>query len=307
MAVSVLRVPTSAGAYNVGQERAPEALERAGLLDALHAARVPLDDAGALPVEAFRPDPANRRQQNLPRVVEVASRVADHVGAISDGGDIPLLLGGDCTITVGVVAGLVSRWPDLGLAYVDGDADLDTPRTTQSGILDAMGIAHMLAVDGAAPALAGAGPRTPLLRGDRVALVGYEPSDLDDAKQALLDIHGVHRFPARAVRGRPAVAAAEALSALGGDAPVVVHFDVDVIDSVDLPLGHFPHFNAGLSFDDALATLAGLCAARWVAAITVTEVNPDYDPDGRHLRRLAQGLAGAIGHVRADHGQRALA
>jgi arginase len=303
VAVQLLRVPTSAGAYNVGQERAPEALERAGLLDALRTAGVVFEDAGAFPVEMFRPDPSNRREQNLPRVVDVASRVADGVATIAEGGDIPLLLGGDCTITVGVVAGLVTRWPELGLAYLDGDADLDTPQTTQSGILDAMGIAHLLAVDGAAQALAGVGPRTPLLSGDRVALVGYEESDLDDARRALLDAHGVHRVPASAVRGRPAAAAAEALSALGDSAPVVVHFDVDVIDSIDSPLGHFPHFNAGLSFDDAMEALAGLCAARRVAAITVTEVNPDHDRDGKHLRRLAQGLAAAVRNLRIGQRQ----
>jgi arginase len=297
MAVSLLRVPTSAGAYNVGQERAPQALERAGLLDALRAAGISLEDAGTLPVTPFRPDPSNRRQQNLPRVVDVAAGVADRVAALSAGGDVPLLIGGDCTITIGAVAGLVRDHPGLALAYLDGDADLDTPRTTRSGILDAMGIAHLLGVDGAAPELAGLGPRVPLLDGERAALVGYEEEDLDDAKRALLDTHGVHRVPAPAVRGRPEAAAAEALSALGADAPVVVHFDVDVIDSVDCPLGHFPHFNQGVSFDDALAALAGLCAARQVAAITVTEVNPDHDPDGRYLRRLVQGLAAAVGVV----------
>lgn len=105
----------------------------------------------------------------------------------------------------------------------------------------------------------------------------------------------MHRLPAPAVRDRPAQAAAEALARFDADAPVIVHFDVDVIDSVDCPLAHFPHFNAGLSFDDALVALAGLCAAERLAAITVTEVNPDHDPDGTQLRRLARGLADAIG------------
>jgi arginase len=251
-------------------------------------------------VVAFRPDPDNRRQQNLQRVVDVASRVATGVDEISGRGDIPLVIGGDCTITLGVVAGLVARWPDLGLAYLDGDVDLDTPQSTQSGILDAMGIAHLLALDGAAPPLAGMGPRTPLLSSDRIALIGYEPADLDEVKQKIVDTRDLHLMPAPAVRGRPAAAAAEALAALGTDAPLVVHFDVDVIDSVDSPLGHYPHFNAGLSFDDALATLAGLCAARRVAAVTVTEVNPDHDPQGDHLRRLARALAVAIAHIRTD-------
>jgi arginase len=80
---------------------------------------------------------------------------------------------------------------------------------------------------------------------------------------------------------------------------VVVHFDVDVIDSVDCPLAHFPHFNTGLSFDDALDVLAGLCAAERLAAVTVTEVNPDHDPDGDQLRRLVLGLATALGRASA--------
>jgi arginase len=300
MPISLLRVPTSAGAYNVGQERAPEALEQVGLLDMLRSEGVPLDDAGALPVVAFQPDPDNRRQQNLHRVVDVASRVARSVDQISARGDIPLLIGGDCTITIGVVAGLVARWPDVGLAYLDGDVDLDTPQTTRSGILDAMGIGHLLALDGAAPALAELGPRTPLLRGDRIALIGYEPSELGEVKQAIVDAHGVHQIPAPTVRERPAAAAADALAALGSDAPIVIHFDVDVIDSVDSPLAQFPHFNEGLSFDDALAVLAGLCTARRVAAVTVTEVNPDHDPQGDHMRRLARGLAEAIAQIRTE-------
>jgi arginase len=300
MSISLLRVPTSAGAYNVGQERAPAALEQVGLLEILRSEGVHLDDAGTLPVVSFQPDPDNRRQQNLQRVVDVASRVATCVDEISGRGDIPLLIGGDCTITVGVVAGLVGRWPDVGLAYLDGDVDLDTPQTTRSGILDAMGIGHLLALDGAAPPLAGMGPRTPLLHGDRIALIGYEPSDLDAAKQAIVNAHGMHLVPAPTVRGQPATAAAGALAALGSDAPLVIHFDVDVIDSVDSPLAHYPHFNAGLSFDDAVATLAGLCAARQVAAVTVTEVNPNHDPQGDHMRRLARGLAVAIARIRTD-------
>lgn len=294
MSISLLRVPSSAGAYGVGQERAPEALEAAGLVDALAAAGVAVEDAGSLPLERFRPDPASRTQQNIDRVIDVASAVAAQIAAITDRGDVPLVIGGDCTITVGVVAGLTPRMPDLALAYLDGDADLDTPETTRSGILDAMGIAHLLGLDGVSP-LAGIGPRAPLLAGDHIALIGYEEADLDARERALLDAHGVHRLPAPAVRDRPAQAAAEALARFDADAPVIVHFDVDVIDSVDCPLAHFPHFNAGLSFDDALAALAGLCAAERLAAITVTEVNPDHDPDGTQLRRLARGLADAIG------------
>ena len=45
---------------------------------------------------------------------------------------------------LGVMAGVQRRYPEAGLLYVDGDADLATPGTTSSGVLDAMGAAHLL-------------------------------------------------------------------------------------------------------------------------------------------------------------------
>ena len=87
--------------------------------------------------------------------------VAEKVSLILDDGGVPLVIGGDCTITLGVAAAYVRRYPDLGLMYFDGDIDVSTPQGTVSGILDTMGMAHLLG-DGI-PELAHAGPRHPLL------------------------------------------------------------------------------------------------------------------------------------------------
>jgi arginase len=103
----------------------------------------------------------------------VAARVAGRVAQTVAAGRGPLLLGGDCTITLGVVAGLLRHHPDVGLLYFDGDVDLSTPAATQSGILDAMGVAHLLG-DGA-PALARVGPRHPMLPAERLLLFGFDP------------------------------------------------------------------------------------------------------------------------------------
>src|SRR5918999_4439591 len=113
--------------------------------------------------------------RNLAAVVRVARAVADAVaGALAEGA-LPLVLGGDCTITLGVVAGAQRRDPTVGLLYLDGDADLATPETTGSGVLDAMGIAHLLGLADTELARLGAGP--PMLTDDRLALIGYDESD----------------------------------------------------------------------------------------------------------------------------------
>src|SRR4051812_16028095 len=65
----LIGVPSSAGAHTPGQERGPEAMRRAGILERLVAAGCSVQDHGDLPMVRSRPDPANRRAQNLPLVV----------------------------------------------------------------------------------------------------------------------------------------------------------------------------------------------------------------------------------------------
>jgi arginase len=57
--------------------------------------------------------------------------------------------------------------------------------------------------------------------------------------------------------------AAQAVAALSRAAgPVVVHFDVDAVDSGDLPLGNFPHYGTGVSLQAAGEALRTLCSAQ---------------------------------------------
>lgn len=295
MDIATLGVPSAAGAYGAGVGRAPGALRDAGLISALRRAGLTVTDQGDLPGMTFAPDPVHKTQQNLDRVVEVARAVADRIAETQERSVLPLILGGDCTITLGVLAGVMRQRPDVALAYLDGDADLSTPLTTRSGILDAMGVAHMLGIEGAAEPLVGIGDRIPLLLGHRLALIGYDESEVDDLGRQLLEDRGVHRFPQESIRGRAGPAAADALAALGDRDGLIVHFDVDVIDSTDLPLGQYPHFNAGLSLHDAMEALTSLCSAPDIVAIVVTEVDPDNDPERRYVPRLVDALANALG------------
>ena len=76
--------------------------------------------------------------------------------------------------------------------------------------------------------------------------------------------------------------------------PVVVHFDVDVVDSGDLPLGNFPHYNSGVTLAQVTACLRTLLADPACAGLTLTEVNPSYDADGSQLDRYLTALTAAM-------------
>src|SRR5215472_1169910 len=101
----LIGVPTSAGAHHAGQDRAPAALRAAGLVERLRAAGVGVEDAGDLPGAVFAVDHLHPRARNLATVARVAREVADAVESVARSGNRPFVVGGDCTITLGVVAG----------------------------------------------------------------------------------------------------------------------------------------------------------------------------------------------------------
>jgi arginase len=161
--IGLIGAPSSAGAHWPGQEKAPAALRAVELIERLEDAGLRVDDHGDLPRVRFRPDQRQRHQQNLVAVVEVAAQVADRVEATLRANQVPLVLGGDCTIELGVSTGALrsDREGELGLLYVDGHADLNTPLTNPSGILDSMGVAHMVAEEGTAEELSRVGHAIP--------------------------------------------------------------------------------------------------------------------------------------------------
>ena len=149
-ALTILGVPTSAGAFTPGQELAPAALREAGLVAALTERGVEVRDLGDSPVWRWRPDRERPRAQNLGAVASIATDTAGRVERALAGGAGPLLvLGGDCTIELGTLAGHLGRDASVGLVYFDLHPDLNTPESVTEGTFDWMGMAHALNVGGA--------------------------------------------------------------------------------------------------------------------------------------------------------------
>jgi arginase len=290
---ALIGVPTSAGAHHAGQERAPDALRGAGLAERLTAAGEPAHDLGNLPEAPFAVDRDHPGARNLAAVARVAREVADAVAGVAETGRVPLIVGGDCTITLGVVAGFRRRHPDVGLVYVDGDTDQGLPDDGGSGIFDSMGVSHLLGRG--APELTGLAGAVPLLEGARLAIVGADPRETDDAGRRNLAAAGVSLQEAPAFIPDPAGAATRAIAAVAAaSGPVVVHFDIDVVDSGDLPLGNFPHYGSGVLFEHVVGCLRVLRRHGSFAGLVLTEVNPTHDADGSLLRSYVDGVVRAL-------------
>jgi arginase len=286
--VSVLGVPTSAGSHNPGQEKAPAAWRAAGLIGELQAAGLDVEDRGDLEATPYRPVEPDGGLRDTDRVAEVIRRVAAEVAAIRAAGRLPLVLGGDCTITLGALDGFGGG----GLVYFDGDADLTTPERSASAVADTMGMTHMLG--GGSPRLARLGSRYPLLRPGQVVLFGFDPAELDTGEWTELVARHLYAAPAPAVRADPAGEAQRARGYLDRrSVSYLVHFDVDVLHTGLFPLANYPHF-AGLTLDEVSACLNEFAGGEKFGGLVITEVNPDHDPSGQLLGALTARVVRAL-------------
>lgn len=293
--LGLIGAPSSAGAYAPGQEKTPRALREAGLIERLGAAGIDVVDHGDTPVWRWRPDPTNRRAQNLQAVVESAAQTAMRVREALRGGEAVLVLGGDCTVGLGTIAGHLPSPERLGVVYFDIHADLNTPKSIRDGALDWMGVAHLLGEADATRELTEFGPRSPLLENDQILLFAHGREQSTAWELEAITRRALATIQVNDVADHPASAAARALALLSDCERLIVHFDVDTIDFTDAPLSENTGRNAGLSQRQAFTALASLVGDPRFSALTITELNPDHGrDDGSTLIDFADRLAAAL-------------
>jgi arginase family enzyme len=140
-----------------------------------------------------------------------------------DGGRVPVLLAGDCSIGITTLPSALRHGQGIKVLWLDAHADYNTPTTTTSGYLGGMALAGACGEWDAG--------LTDTIASDRVVLAGVR--ELDDGERDLLGASGVTVIGASNVETLVAVK-----NALDG-APVYVHLDLDVIDPEHFP-AQFP-------------------------------------------------------------------
>jgi arginase len=225
--VTLIEAPTSAGGYAPGQQDGPRALLEAGLVERLEAAGVAVRRGGQGTPFRWRPDRDNPRAANAGAVIDRAGEVAALVRS-APAKDTIVVLGGDCTVGVGTVAGLQDRVGRLGLVYVDRHADLNVPDSTVDGALDWMGVAHMLDVDGVVDGLAALAGQRPMLSSGQISFLGLGPHTRFEAE--VISDRGLPVVDVLMAASDPLRSARAALSPLAACDGLAVHFDVDLVD-----------------------------------------------------------------------------
>jgi arginase len=273
--VSVVGVPDSAGSYAAGQEQAPAVLRAAGLVGALAAAGLEVRDGGDLPKQTWRPDRSHPYAQNAGQVVAGLQELASRLGPVFAAGDTVLVIGGNCTVALAVMAGLWRLETGIpGLLYVDRHFDLNTPDSTTDGALDWMGLAHGLSLPGCVDDLAGAFGRRPLLQPEQVSWLGIDAGRATEWERGQAAELRLRVRSSESLAADPAGAVAFALDGLP-TGPLAVHVDVDVLNFTDAPLAEDTGGrNTGPSLDQLGRALIPAARDPRLRALSVGELNP---------------------------------
>ncbi len=285
--VAVFGVPSAAGASGPGVEKGPFALREAGLLDALRAGGRSVVNLSDLSLFPFHEDPG-APARNVAAAACAARAAADEMVRAQNEG-FTILLGGDCSLVAGAVAGIGTARGPVGLVYLDANADLNTPDTSPSGVLAGMALALAM---GRGPIELASIPRPPL-DPDHISLVGFRA--LDPGERARIADLGL-ALPAAAARtlGMRATAALALDGVNNGNGPVLVHLDVDLVGGDAMLPKTAPTPGVGLSWDEAFALLAALLASPRVVALDLVEFDPSGDPGGSLARRVVDLVARAV-------------
>lgn len=130
---SIIEVPYHLGLEEVAVGKGPAALLRAGADQILHYRGMPAS------VEHVRP--RDLRSRGLDAVVDINRMLSHAVKRAVEQETIPVVLAGNCNSAAGTIAGLeVER---LGIVWFDKHPDLNTPETSVSGSIEGMSLAML--------------------------------------------------------------------------------------------------------------------------------------------------------------------
>lgn len=220
-------------------------------------------------------------------IVAMSAEVRSKVAAITAAGQVPVVIGGCCTLLPAALAGARDTYGDIGLAYFDGHLDLFTGLTSPTGEGADMPVAVTL---GEAPEelLFELGP-SPIVEAPKISLIGARDKEELQMISPLpggIDFNSIH--DREELRHEDLASLGRRLAGELGDRgrKFWLHIDVDVLGQENFPATDYL-MPDGLSIPELKALTAPLAASPGLVGINITCFNPEKDADGSCGRQLA--------------------
>jgi len=288
--VALIGAGLDLGAGRRGVDMGPSAIRYAGLQERITGFGRRCVDWGD--VEADVPEatePGDPRARYLEAIMRSCEGIAARVGEARAAGFLPLVLGGDHSLSIGSLGAMAAANGAGGVLWIDAHADLNRPETSPSGNVHGMPLAAAFGVAGAAFAR----EAWPARSVKRAALLGIR--SLDDGERALIGELDVRVFTMSELdRLGVERAMREALAFLDGAAFLHTSVDLDAVDPMFAP-GVGTPVRGGLSYREAHLALELVAESGRLDSLELVEVNPILDRENQTAALAVELAASALG------------
>ncbi len=288
MEISVIGVPMDLGADKRGVDMGPSAIRYSDLSDKLRELGYGVTDMDTVHVPA--PDLrtiGDTHLKYLEQIVRAANELAQLVQTHMESGSLPIILGGDHSISLGSVSGAANARGPIGVIWFDAHGDFNTTESSPSGNIHGMILGALCGYgDRRLVDVAGGGPH---IDPKHVAIVGAR--ELDPPEKELLRAAGVHVLTMTDIdrRGMATVTQEAIEFASDGTNGLHISFDLDVVDPTEAP-GVGTPIPGGITYREAHLAMEMVAETKLLTSLDLVEVNPILDRENR-TALLATALA----------------
>jgi arginase len=271
------------------------------LRDAGLAERLGLVDAGDVvpPLRDTRRDAATGIIAAA-QLVESSRLLRDAVEACVRRGERPFVLGGDCSLVPGALAGVRQSAGRLGLWMIDGHPDALDGESSPTGEAADMDLAIVLGRGH--PELTTLAGTVPIVEPENVALIGHRPAELDREVAAELALvpAAVQQTPTPELRRRGAVRVAWATLTSTRGRAAWLHLDLDALDEKELPAVSYPQ-PQGLTWAELVELLEPLLASPDLIGMSLADFDAGHLRAAHHAGRIVDSLRSVFARGRNLH------
>lgn len=288
--ISIIGVALDLGAGTPGVSLGPDAIRFAGIVERLKAIGYDVKDEGD--IRSVKPESTHTEGTNLKNLGEVArvnTLLCEQVSKTMSEGRFPLILGGDHSIAIGSLAGILQHKENLGVIWFDAHGDINTDLTSESGNIHGMPVAVAL---GFGHEMLTSIAKGKTLKSKNIVLIGQR--DLDAGERKILKEHGITVFTMHEIDkiGMPAVIEKAIAIASDGTNGIHVSFDMDCMDPVHAH-GTGTRVLGGTTYRESHFALEMIAQSGKVVSAEFVEVNPLIDNENQ-TAKTAVGLVGSL-------------
>ena len=208
-------------------------------------------------------------------------------------GRFPLILGGDHSIGIGSLAGVLRARPNTGVIWVDAHADLNTPSISESGNMHGMPVG--LLMEGVSPKETIPGfewlKDGPRLNPDSIVYVGLR--DVDPEERELIQSLGIAAYTMHEIDrygiGQVMEMALGHLLAKDPNRPLHLSYDIDAVDPILAPATGTT-VRGGLNYREAHYVAEAVAVSGNLASADIVELNPTLSGEEGAAETVELGL-----------------